>query len=617
MLLALCASASAFGQPQTPGELVSQTVAHWVRSLQHKPQPLDLTLTGTWTSGKKRREFCLRLKTDAQGALAAEVVAGRTRVRAFRDAQRTLLFADNKHVLFRGEGAPGEITGCPAAGVLQHIRDGLPPALRAFANAPDATGGLVAMFAAAHVEIAGQDTIDAAACTHMVVKASAGIGRVDVWLSNRWPVRAAWASADGRDRVEVRLTRGGKELRPVVSEGTRTVAVSRSELDRTLVVGLSRAVLILAQRPLPAVPNPAPVEAGDGRLVTVAGKRVALLRGDHWHMGFQHGRLLGPQTRELVDTVLYTIGLYTSVERGEWFLHVLRQARSRTWPFTPECYRREMAGLAKGSGLPEDVVQLANIFPEYFHCSGFAVWGKATQGGALYHGRVLDYMRDIGLQRQAVIFVCKPQPGHAFVNVGYAGFVGSVTGMNDQQVAVGEMGGGGVGDWDGLPMALLVRRVLEQATTLDDALRIFSETPRTCEYYYVVSDGKIPSARGLVTAAKRFEVIEPNVPHPQLPTPVEDAVLLSARSRYKALLANVSKSYGKIDAAGARALVDRKVVIPNGNLHNVVFAPQTLELWVQDASGTRPAFKMPYAHLRFADLLRMMDQAPAAAGPTR
>ena len=30
--------------------------------------------------------------------------------------------------------------------------------------------------------------------------------------------------------------------------------------------------------------------------------------------------------------------------------------------------------------------------------------------------------------------------------------------------------------------------------TLADAMRLFRETKRTCEYYYVISDGKGPSA---------------------------------------------------------------------------------------------------------------------------
>ncbi|HET6879178.1 MAG TPA: hypothetical protein VFI31_03420, partial [Pirellulales bacterium] len=59
------------------------------------------------------------------------------------------------------------------------------------------------------------------------------------------------------------------------------------------------------------------------------------------------------------------------------------------------------------------------------------------------------------------------------VNVTYSGFIGSVTGMNAEHVSVGEMGGGGRGHWGGTPMAFLVRRVLEEAETLDEAVAIF------------------------------------------------------------------------------------------------------------------------------------------------
>ncbi len=122
-------------------------------------------------------------------------------------------------------------------------------------------------------------------------------------------------------------------------------------------------------------------------------------------------------------------------------------------------------------------VELANIFPELFHCSGFAVFGKATHNGTLFHGRILDYMTEAGLQDYAVTTIAKPDGGHAFVTVGYAGFVGSVTAMNQKQIALGEMGGKGEGAWDGMPMSFLMRKVVEEADTLEEALEIFQKHP--------------------------------------------------------------------------------------------------------------------------------------------
>ena len=462
-----------------------------------------------------------------------------------------------------------------------------------------------------YVDVAGREDLDGRQCVRLRAKQSAKIGSADLWLSDSMPVRAQWVSRDQKSKVELTIQTGGDKLDSAVPEGTELVRVPRDELDRTLVRGLARAFAILVEKKIPPVGLASAREADGGKLFPMAGKQVALLCGSHRQMGRQHGRLLSSGTRVLMDTVLYTIGLYASLDSGKWFLDTLREARRRTWPHTPECYKEEMAGLAEGSGVPRDIVEIGTSFPEYFHCSGFAVWGWATKDGKLYHGRVLDYMREVGFQHHATVFVCKPDQGHAFVNVGYAGFIGCVTGMNERQVSVGEMGGGGVGEWDGLSMGLLMRHVLERAGSLDEAVSIFRDTPRTCEYYYVVSDGKIPDARGLWTTPKKFIVIEPNKPHERLPIPVEDAVLMSSGKRYQALVANVKSTFGQIDGAGARALADRKVVIPNGNLHNVVFAPQTLELWVQDASAKRPAFRMPYARLDFGQLLRSMEQGSA------
>ena len=92
-----------------------------------------------------------------------------------------------------------------------------------------------------------------------------------------------------------------------------------------------------------------------------------------------------------------------------------------------------------------------------FHCSGFALSGSATKDGTLYHGRILDYGCDWRLQEHAVLTVAEPEGKIPFVNVTYAGFIGIVTGMNAKKVSIGEMGGEGLGHWEGVPMAFLVR----------------------------------------------------------------------------------------------------------------------------------------------------------------
>ena len=361
---------------------------------------------------------------------------------------------------------------------------------------------------------------------------------------------------------------------------------------------------------------------GRGALLDIAGQRVLLLAGSPYEMGYQNGRLLKEHVAKLSETVVFIADAARAAKPEEFADQTvtLEQALARTRPFVDARYFEELRGLADGAGLPVRTVQLANIFPEMFHCSGFALFGGATVGGRLLHGRILDYMTQVGLQDHAVVVVAQPDDYNAFVTVGYAGFIGSVTGMNEKQIAIGEMGGGGRGQWDGMPMSYLLRKALEEGDTLQQAVGIFRDTPRTCEYYYVVSDGKIPDARGLACSPERFEVVEPGKAHPQLARPVADTVLMSAGDRYEHLASLAEAQFGQIDVNAALDMMNRPVAMTSC-LHRVLFAPAEGELWVANAIDTSEenyaACYQPYYHYRLGDLLEMIPaETPPGVQPT-
>lgn len=387
----------------------------------------------------------------------------------------------------------------------------------------------------------------------------------------------------------------------------KRLVVARQELNTAIYRGAIRAAGIKLEGMMP--PKFASQERawGRGRLVNVAGNPVFIASGSHRELGKAHGALLTREVRKMVDATLYTICWLYTMERGRWFIDDMRAAYGRLEPFIPVKYQEEMAGLAETTGISLEEIRLTNVFPELFHCSGFALFNQATADGKLYHGRILDYITELGLQFHAVVYIVKPEGSHAFANIGYAGFIGSVSGMNEHQVALGEMGGRGEGDWDGMPMGFLMREGLERAQTLDEAVAIFRDTPRTCEYYYVISDGKIPDARGLATSPSRFDVVEPNQLHPLLPHPMADAVLLSAGDRYENLVKRVRQDYGNIDLEKAIRLMDRPVAMKS-NLHNVLFVPQSLEFWVANAGAGTPACNEPYTRYSLKELLLLAGE---------
>ena len=376
--------------------------------------------------------------------------------------------------------------------------------------------------------------------------------------------------------------------------------VSREDLEKTVFRGLKRILSIKMPGDLAMLPEQ---KVDHGELIHHQGQTLVLLSGTPEQIGNAHGLLLRPWGRELVDSTIYLIGLVETISKAKWFINELEDAWKRLSPNIPCDLHREMDALA--SACPDislREVRLSNIFPEYFHCSGFALFGRATLNGVLYHGRVLDYMSEIGLQNNAVAFVVKPLNKRAFFNPGFAGFIGAVGGMNEKQISIGEMGGRGRYQWDGIPMSVLVRRALEECDTLEQVKSLWIKGPRTCEYFYVFADGKIPDAISVWATATNIEFLRPGESHFFLGEGIPDALVLSAGDRLKLLRSRVKEGYGAFDATSSLRLMDRPVSM-RSNLHNILFVPQLQEVHVAVATPFEPAAGQTYVRYDLKELL--------------
>lgn len=353
----------------------------------------------------------------------------------------------------------------------------------------------------------------------------------------------------------------------------------------------------------------------NGLLARCEGKLVLIVSGTPEQMGRAHGELLAPHIRHLVERVLYGVGAFDSLQNGVWFFDTMEEIQRRTSPFIPQRYFQEIDALGQAAGVPRRDARFANLFPERFHCSGVAVRGKASRNGQVIHARVLDYMRDINLQNCAAVQVFIPEGCHAWMSLGYAGFVGTVTAMNEAGLAVGEMGGRGEGNWDGMPMSLLLRDIMERAGSVQEALQILKETPRTCEYYYVFSDrsGDLAAVRAV---PEEVLVLKPGEQHPLLPYVPEDTVFISGDERAKVLSDRLVAHFGQIDVPTMIEIIKRPVAM-RSNLHNAVMTPQTLDMWVADAGRTTPACDEPYVRVNLKELLQLYRAAisPSASSP--
>jgi hypothetical protein len=85
--------------------------------------------------------------------------------------------------------------------------------------------------------------------------------------------------------------------------------------------------------------------------------------------------------------------------------------------------------------------------------------------------------------------------GHAWVNVGWAGFDWSVGGVNERGLAIGEIGGGPSDAIEGEraegePMGVLLRRALNESGDVLQAEATLRAATRNLRYVYVLSDAE-------------------------------------------------------------------------------------------------------------------------------
>jgi len=385
---------------------------------------------------------------------------------------------------------------------------------------------------------------------------------------------------------------------------------------------------------------------GKGTLEESPQGMILRLEGKPYERGVQHGTLLKEKIQQNVSGFIDSSALEQSPRVKAFHAHL-----STLLNYIPSHYLEEMRGVAYGADVPFEKILMLNLFPEMFHCIGLTAQNEATFDGALYHVRVLDYRAALGLQRSALLMVVKPEDKHAFVSVGYAGFIGSVTGMNEKKIAMGEIGGDGYGQWNGIPMAFMIREVLENAASLEEAKTFLETSPRTCEYYYVLSDGNQEKAVGVYATASQLHFIEPGssyslmAPH-GLPqnygeNGVDDKFFMASYSavqsdyqyrihdekgnlialfnrqpehcvvlrgfgypeRYPVVAERIRDLYGKIDVEHLQEII-KCPATNETNLHNAIFRPSTLDLWVSHAGedGT-PASEQAYIQYNLGDLL--------------
>ncbi|HXV28037.1 MAG TPA: neutral/alkaline non-lysosomal ceramidase N-terminal domain-containing protein, partial [bacterium] len=223
---------------------------------------------------------------------------------------------------------------------------------------------------------------------------------------------------------------------------------------------------------------------------------VLRLSGSPYHRGFEEGRLL----KKEIHRAVHDIFRYFRSKLPIPFLNrpIINSSLDRAWekmePYVSYGEYEQMRGLAEGSGVPLRRIKRIHALPEVYPtwCANGAYWGNATADGKMLALRNLDWNREMGIQRFAAIKFYEGAPHgepNSYVNIGYYGFTGVLTGINDRGISVGQIGATSKDEtMKGVPMPFLLKRVLEEASSVEEAAEIYERSDRTRGYNYIIAD---------------------------------------------------------------------------------------------------------------------------------
>jgi hypothetical protein len=281
----------------------------------------------------------------------------------------------------------------------------------------------------------------------------------------------------------------------------------------------------------------------------------------------------------------------------------------------PDDHKKELEAIVKGAKADRDRVIAGNTFfdlAKMFACSAVLVEKDRSSTGGTLLGRNLDYP-SLGYSHQySLVTIYRPKGKLAFVSVGFPGLVGVLSGMNEAGLALGVLevldmkGNDPSFDAKGTPYAVCLRRVLEQARTIDQAKKLLEGMRRTTMINVAIADRhevavleitpkkvvKRRSQRGMCATTNHFNSLELK--------PEKGINVQRSFERY-AHLAEAGTWKEKVTVADLGKQLDA-VNLGTHTLQTMIFEPATLKLHL--GIGKVPASKGPLRKLDLAELLK-------------
>ena len=373
--------------------------------------------------------------------------------------------------------------------------------------------------------------------------------------------------------------------------------------------------------------NPVFVKSvANGELYTVgnAQNQIHLLHlygNNGYDFGYAAGQLLGDMAKDTLNTawsyfesqILRAIngtGIPSKYNLPPWLVDLiatvgleaaldLQNEESR--PFIdPEIYR-EMKGISDATGVDYNQIIRIHLVGEITRgsCSLYGAYGDATLGGKTLQLRALDWDTGAGLQNHPTVTIYHPnvtRMGVPFANVGWAGWIGTLTGMSSNKIGISEIGVSypdkkwfGTESFVGIPFVFLERKIIQYGTSVFDAMDMITNANRTCDLILGVADGNAKTARMVAYSHEYAHIFDDKTLqplewwHPRINHTVYDGMDWVCPYYQHLMYRQLTALHGKLTPENTASNVT--AVVGTGDLHAAVYDLTDMQLFVANARG--------------------------------
>jgi len=231
-------------------------------------------------------------------------------------------------------------------------------------------------------------------------------------------------------------------------------------------------------------------------------------------------------------------------------------------------------------------------------CSMFGAWDSSILGGdGLITMRALDWDIDGPFKNFPQFTIYHPQPNSSetiFMNIGWTGWIGSISGINSAQMSIHEIGVSfpdqtfGPESREGVPFTYVLRDILQFDQTLLDGVSRLASAHRTCDLILGVGDGKSHRFNGIQYGASVCNIMDDSNLKPIAPwhLPLNHTVYFGMDwlcPGYNSVLYNqLNKYYGILTPQNA--IQDVMAIVQTGDLHVYVTDLVKMEVYVAHAA---------------------------------